>query len=559
MLGLIYILTAYYNGYVLHKVFLGKSYGSIIAISSFVLGSLFSVTFVFLLTIIVGNLASAVSAYFILFSVLFILTAKRLVFVIRKFRVRRAHILMLALLFIFFVVFQRSFSYDPIHHNFLIETHLYVDMGAHIPMIRYFSIGKNIVPDVPFYAGMGLVYHFMFDFYTAILELLGLRIDYAINIISALSFLFLINMIYKVSTYLFKDKFIGYIAPALFIFTSDLSFIQLFAKYGVSLSGLVAIYHNNTYIQGNILGLTIPQDFFYMNVYLNQRQMIFALLLLLFILYIVFQTTKWEIKKLLLIALLIGFSPFWNFSIIISIYLLLFTAFIFFKKLRKIIFYITLLSLVLVLPQALFIKAHSFSHIIFRPGFIISSNLTPLNFVLFWVWNLGVCLPLVAIALFYSNYFQRKIFLIFSSLFLAANLFQFSPEMLDNHKFFNIWGIVVSIFSAYAIVGLLQKGTPVRFLSFLLLLLATLSGITNILIIKNDIYAKIPDYVQSDLMVWVNKNIKPGSILFTNGDIYDPASISGEKTFLGGIITYILMEEDQTLELRFVMRFFWGM
>ena len=44
---------------------------------------------------------------------------------------------------------------------------------------------------------------------------------------------------------------------------------------------------------------------------------------------------------------------------------------------------------------------------------------------------------------------QKKIFISFFSLFIIGNLIKFSPEIAANHKFFNYFMIVGSMFSAY--------------------------------------------------------------------------------------------------------------
>ncbi|TSC86331.1 MAG: hypothetical protein G01um10147_943 [Microgenomates group bacterium Gr01-1014_7] len=78
----------------------------------------------------------------------------------------------------------------------LIATKAWSDFASHIPLIRSFSLGDNFLPEYPLFPGEPIRYHFLFYAVVGYLEKLGLRIDYAFNILSALSFAFLIISIY---------------------------------------------------------------------------------------------------------------------------------------------------------------------------------------------------------------------------------------------------------------------------------------------------------------------------------------------------------------------------
>jgi hypothetical protein len=57
---------------------------------------------------------------------------------------------------------------------------------------------------------------------------------------------------------------------------------------------------------------------------------------------------------------------------------------------------------------------------------------------------------------------EKKILLSFLSLFIIGNLFQFSPEIAANHKFFNFFIIAGGMFSAYFLHFLWKKNNSLK-------------------------------------------------------------------------------------------------
>src|SRR3990167_8445967 len=80
------------------------------------------------------------------------------------------------------------------------------DFGSHIPLIRSFSLGDNFPPEFPLFPGEPIKYHFLFYLVVGLLERVGVRIDYALNLPSALSFSFLLITIYFLAKLIFKSR-----------------------------------------------------------------------------------------------------------------------------------------------------------------------------------------------------------------------------------------------------------------------------------------------------------------------------------------------------------------
>ncbi len=545
MIGFLYLVSVLFVGAIAHELFIDKKFIINKFASSFLLGSLISVTICFVLLLILRNLSSALLVYF----VLVILSSP---FIYKRIRVSftKNTIFTVAILAFSFLLFQKAFNYNTVENVFLIQTNLYQDMGAHIPFIRYFSDG-GIFPEAPFFAGKNLFYHFMFDFYASILEYLGLRINIAFNLISALTLTSLFLTINSLSKFLFKNKYVGILACIMLLFNSDLSFIDLFRSYGISPGGLLSIYHHNAYPIGNIFNLQVSQNFLNINVYLNQRQLIFGLLWFFYLIYLfLYSNGKISLSLGLLIIFSICAFPFWNLPILISFYIVLVGIITLFKEYRKSGAALVILSLPFVGIQVLLIKLNSLNNIIFHPGFVLAEKLSLINFSLFWIWNLGIIIPLLIYAFIKSNIYQRKIFLVFVSIFIIANLFQFSRDPFDNHKFFNVWIVLANIYAGYSLLQIFKIGKWGRVAAVILFFLATLSGMLHFLVVKNDLYAKISDSSKFNIYGWIENNTKKEDIFLTNGEIYDPVGIMGRRIFLGRPQYVYLYGNDPSGRLR---------
>src|SRR4030042_3640834 len=83
----------------------------------------------------------------------------------------------------------RTFSYDTQTSSILIASKLWSDFSAHIPLIRSFSLGQNWTPQYPIFPGEPIRYHFLFYLLVGMLEKIGIRIDWALNIPSLIGFM----------------------------------------------------------------------------------------------------------------------------------------------------------------------------------------------------------------------------------------------------------------------------------------------------------------------------------------------------------------------------------
>src|SRR6266699_5240049 len=102
-------------------------------------------------------------------------------------------IIIFSLIFSSWLMFH-TFGYD--NGSMTIAGKAWSDFANHIPLIRSFSFGWNFPPQEPLFAGEPIHYHFIFFMLVGILERMGIRIDWALNLPSLLGFAGLMVMIY---------------------------------------------------------------------------------------------------------------------------------------------------------------------------------------------------------------------------------------------------------------------------------------------------------------------------------------------------------------------------
>ena len=429
-----------------------------------------------------------------------------------------------------------TFSYQ--NHTFYIATKAWSDFAAHLPLIRSFSWGQNFPPQYPLFPGPFIHYHFLFYALVGFLEKSGLSIDWALNLPSVLVFMTLILAIYFLAKLLFKSRFVSFLSVILFLFNGSLSFLEFFKLHPISLRTPMEIFLNNTFPSFGPYDGKIVSAFWNLNIYTNQRHLALAFGLILWILILILkpalQNQKITSRQTILIGLLLGAMPFIHSAGFIMGIIIFASFFLLLKNQRRPLLIIILMALVLGLPQIFLAQgAEATRNFQLNPGYLIASHLTLINFINYWVLNLGLSLFLIPLGFFKANSLAKKVFLAFCPLFLIGNLFQFSPEMAANHKFFNLFLIVGNLFTAYAIFLIWQRKILGKILVLFLIFFLTLSGIIDFFPIKNDSLFTIDDAPKNSDIEWIKENTPPNSVFLNSSYLYNPTSLAGRKIFLG--------------------------
>jgi len=446
-------------------------------------------------------------------------------------------IVFFVLLFIFsWLLMWKTFRIN-VNGNLEIATKVWSDFAATIPLIRSFSYGANWPPQYPIFAGPPIRYHFVFFAVVGILEKVGVPLDWALNSLSAFSFFFLLLAIYFLTKAIFKSRFVSMTTCILFLFNGSFAFLEFFKKYSLSIHTLTDIIHHDSFLAfGPYYGNKTISAFWSLNIYTNQRHLALAYAVFLLLVLAIYRASKSDNKlslnKTLLWGTVIGFFPFVHLPVFAMMEIALFVLLVIYPRLRKNILVIIALSLIIALPQIMYSGTGSFQGKLFHPGYLIE-NLSFFPFIKYWFLNLGFVTILAPIGFLLAKRPQRKIFLPFLALFVLGNLFQFSPEIAGNHKFFNLFLIGTDIYTGYAIFFIWKKKIFGKILATVLFLFLTLSGIIDIFPIKNDVYAEIKDGKNNDVEQFIIKNTSKESVFVNASYVYDPASLAGRKIFLG--------------------------
>lgn len=443
-------------------------------------------------------------------------------------------ILLLSLIFSTWLMFV-TFSYQ--NGNMVIASKSWSDFASHIPLIRSFSFGSNFPPEYPLFSGPPIRYHFLFYAFVGFLEKIGFRIDYALNIPSIIGFSSLIIMIYIFSKEIFKSKAVGILSIIFFLFNGSLTFIKFFTENHISKNIFLSVANNNNFVSFGPYDGSIISAFWNLNIYTNQRHLAisYALSLLLIYLFLKFKDNekKENIKKSLFIGAVLGLSFILNMAVFLMTLLIFSSMFLFFNKKRLYILITIIFSSIIALPIYIYTQSgESIFKFNLHIGYLVT-NLNIINFINYWFQNLGLHFLLIPLAFVFTDKNSRRILISFFTLFLIGNLFQFSPEIAANHKFFNYFMIIGIMFSAYFLVKLWNKKLFLKPLIIIIFLFLVLSGILDFFPIKNDTKITLPDYPVNKDISWIIKNTNPKSIFLNTQYLYDDASLAGRKIFLG--------------------------
>lgn len=432
---------------------------------------------------------------------------------------------------------DKSFGYNATKHEFRIARHQVGDFALHLSLARSFSWGDNFPPELPYFPGKPLPYHYYFDFAVGILEKAGLRIDYAFNGLSILAFTALLFLIYKLPQLIFKKNiFIGLISVALFIGNSSLTFVDFLRGKMLSFNLLRDLWFLPDYIHKGPFDNSLISIFFTLNVYLNQRHLITGVAIGLVIIYMLLsriinrQKISW--KLFILISAILGFSTRLHTLAALSTMLSLFFLLLFFKRFRWIP-YIFFPALLIFSFHARIILNQDIAHSWWNPGFHAEKPLTLLSWSKYWLLNLGAASFTIPLGVYLSNQTQRKIFFSILPMFIIGNLFQLGFRIDHNHSLFNFFFIFANFYSAYFLIKLWNAATWKRIFSVLLLFLLVISGIINLMAVKNDFQFPVKDAPADKFIQWIKMETEKDAVFLAPPEQYDPVTLAGRKNYLG--------------------------
>ena len=453
----------------------------------------------------------------------------------------RAALISIAILFSLFLMFH-TFSFDTRAQSITIASKAWSDFGAHIPLIRSFSKGANFNRlslaqpiESPLFPNEPVRYHFGFYSFVGLLERLGMRLDYAVNIPSALGFFLMLMMIFVFSYALFSNIFVSILSVIFTLFNGSLSFIRFFADHPIFLNTPIDIVTNSKFPSFGPWDGGLISAFWTLNIYTNQRHLALAYGLSLLI---IFMTLKKS--KNIYIALIISILLYIHFPAALMATIFLAWIFLVEKNTRSTLFYSALWSL-----PTLFFLSHKVligSPIVVDYGYLIQGPLTIFSFLKYWFYNIGFHSIFIPLGILFSpRSIRRLIAFPLLLLFIIPNVYRLSPDMINNHKFFNFFMIIGSMFSAYAVVWFwkffrkqISLIRPIGLISLIgITFFLVFSGIIDLFPIINDSRGSVVNSDKRQDILFFENHTNPNDVIANSTWFYHPASLAGRAIYSG--------------------------
>ena len=457
------------------------------------------------------------------------------------------------LVFLTWIMFYVFFIKDGVLYS---GYTVYGDYAPHTAMMRSFSMGNNFPTEYPHFGGQDVKYHFMFQFFVGNLEFLGLRLDFAYNVVSVLALLGFLIFLYHMAKRLTGSFAAGVLTVFFFFFRSSLSFFRFVIEHLNSGDLWTTLRDNTTFI-----GYTTNENWglWNFNVYLNQRHLAFGLLIVTIVLWVfmdwleagcsapergvhwikrrIFTKKAWlcvHSETALLAGMLLGLTSFWNGAAVIGGLLILMGFAVFSdEKLDYLILAVT--SVIFsVLQTKIFIWGNAVSPS-FYWGFL-SENKSITGVLWYLIQMSGVFfVGAVLIAFFLRERRQRAALVSFFFPLIFAFSMSLTPDIAVNHKYIMIAYAFLAIFWSFAVLKLFQRKIGGKIVAVLLAIALSITGIYDFVVIlkDNDSGHRVTVNMRSEVTEWLAEHLDHNDLILTPEYSINEVTMSGVMMYMG--------------------------
>jgi hypothetical protein len=439
---------------------------------------------------------------------------------------------------------------------------VYSDFSPHLSMIRSFSYGNNFPTWYPFYAGIDVKYHFMFQFLVGNLEFLGMRIDYAFNIPSIMSMIFVYMLLYVLTVKITGKRFAGYLAALLFTFRSSESLFTFLTETAEGENWWQRMMDNTEF-----LGYTTNENWglWNLNVYANQRHLALCLAIMLLVLLLVLpklyetfevwhQMSKqpengwkkyfsetfltadgWKCdnyKMAIFLGVLSGASAFWNGAALIALLVMLFFVAALSRKRLDFVIIAGIAGVMSLIQSKVFMAESSISAQYYF-GFIAETK-TIWGAASYILRLIGILAVIVVAAFMYYKGVKRYLTFVFATPFIFAFTVSLTVDPTVNHKYIMMSCMLLDIIVAGFITDIVKKKDVVRYIgSAILVVFLTATGIYDAysIYVRNGEGRSVVLDLEDPATEWVAENAD-------SKDIFLTPSYTVNKITLGGAMLY---------------------
>lgn len=442
---------------------------------------------------------------------------------------------------------------------------VYSDFAPHLAVIRSFSLGENIPTSYPHFADGTIRYHFMFQFAAATLEWLGMRLDVAFNLLSVLSMLAAMQLLYALCLQVAGSRLCANLCALFFTFRSSFAAFTYFSGQDGLLSGIKNLFGMSEHIgntQNESWGLWTQK------VYLNQRHLAIGFAVAFFVILCfypclvkaydglftlrgkgrgarlplsrafraLFLTADgWMPSGLVMplcLGLLMGMLGFFNGAVTVSLLVVLFFMAVVSRQRLSFALAAALAAVLVLAESKLFIPTGGGA---VSPSFcfgFLAEEPTLGSSLAYLLELLGVLPLLLLAALPVMPRGVRWLTLCFAAPIAVAFTLQLTPDITVNHKYIMFACALLDVVAGALLATLFyNKSVLARFGGAVLVLLMTVTGFCDLAcqwsIDKNHMSYE----EQSGLAAFIREQTPPGSVFLT-----DTTYVLGDITLSGRLL-----------------------
>jgi len=417
---------------------------------------------------------------------------------------RKTALALFLLIFILaFVILYRSVWFEN-ETGIVITGSNWQDTPVHYEIIESINNG-NFPPEMPYYSGERLNYHYFVDFHTAILEKVYGFLPKLLPISNAIFILIFALSIYSLARV--NGERAAVFATIIATLGWGFSYFTLFSALAY---GQFNPSQSYMYQYGGFFGL--PPIF---DNLLQQRPLLIGLPAFAFALNLLRDME--DRNRLILAGIVTGLLfPFHVLSFF-CVYIAYFISIVLVLRNFKVRHLYFLVSALVALP--FFLSGTSSVSIslvaLWAYGFLKD------NPVLYYVMNLGIPF-LISLAMFFTKVEKKFLKVVFIGLFLVPNLVSITPNPWDMYKFFIFSWIPIAVLSGAALARINKDTARV------LLLLSILASASVVVYNLSTNYPGA-SWDEYNLGMWVRDNTEERAVFLTSSSIHSPPTMIGGR------------------------------
>lgn len=468
------------------------------------LSVLFSTQLVYWLSQLLGySKVSIVLAGLIFVPALFFFPVKK-----PDFRLLKHPAILLAIgIFIIFYIILSGSVWVLRGNEFLLSGSNWQDTPMHLGIIESLNQG-NFPPQMPYYSGVRMTYHYFVDFHTAIIEKMADTFNPGLLVYLNSFFAGLFALaVYVLANHVTRSTKASCFAVIIGVFGGGFSYIRFFEAFLSNNWSRFSDLFMQNYVQEWKGFFQIVPVFEGLLQSRPQMMGLTGLALAAYFLYL--GLTGKDARKMILAGLITGLLFPFHVTAFISIGLLFIILTFYFAYQKKFWLKGSLFFLLPVLLSLPFILAISTSpRLSLDPGWWAPDK-SPSGLTLFYLGNLGI--PFI-ISFFFPLFQKGHRFFLYSwiiSMFVVPNIISFTPESFDMNTFFHFMWIPVAIAGGIFLEGLYGKKFHI-----IVVILIVFSVFTPFLDAAWNLSVKYPGYslAQYNAGIWIRDNTPQGSV-----------------------------------------------